>query len=120
MQRGEDVVICLSGRGDKDVQSVADELPKIGPGIGWDLRCEYQIIPWKICALYLTLSSLADSAILSHHSDILHACIHKPTHSIGATFVIIIEATKSNENLFKRVFNCSLCPGLPPTHSTNC
>ncbi|KAM4059285.1 tryptophan synthase alpha chain domain-containing protein [Hirsutella rhossiliensis] len=38
MKKGEDVVICLSGRGDKDVQSVADELPKIGPQIGWDLR----------------------------------------------------------------------------------
>ncbi|KAH7021335.1 tryptophan synthase [Microdochium trichocladiopsis] len=38
MKKGEDIVICLSGRGDKDVQSVADELPKIGPKIGWDLR----------------------------------------------------------------------------------
>ncbi|KAG8162390.1 hypothetical protein KVR01_008155 [Diaporthe batatas] len=38
MKPGEDVVICLSGRGDKDVQSVADELPIIGPKIGWDLR----------------------------------------------------------------------------------
>jgi tryptophan synthase len=35
---GKDVVVCLSGRGDKDVQSVADELPRIGPMIGWDLR----------------------------------------------------------------------------------
>lgn len=35
---GKNVVICLSGRGDKDVQSVADELPRLGPGIGWDLR----------------------------------------------------------------------------------
>lgn len=35
----KDIVICLSGRGDKDVQSVADELPNIGPKIGWDLRC---------------------------------------------------------------------------------
>ena len=43
MKRGEDIVICLSGRGDKDVQSVADELPKIGPGIGWDLRCKFTI-----------------------------------------------------------------------------
>ncbi|RMZ82514.1 hypothetical protein DV737_g1971, partial [Chaetothyriales sp. CBS 132003] len=34
----KNIVICLSGRGDKDVQSVADELPKIGPLIGWDLR----------------------------------------------------------------------------------
>lgn len=40
MSKEEDVVICLSGRGDKDVQSVADELPKLGPQIGWDLRCE--------------------------------------------------------------------------------
>ncbi|MCJ1445419.1 MAG: tryptophan synthetase [Stictis urceolatum] len=38
MEKGEDVVLCLSGRGDKDVQSVADELPKLGPQIGWDLR----------------------------------------------------------------------------------
>lgn len=35
---GRDVVICLSGRGDKDVQSVAEELPRIGPEIKWDLR----------------------------------------------------------------------------------
>jgi tryptophan synthase len=38
MPKGQDIVICLSGRGDKDVQSVADELPKLGPQIGWDLR----------------------------------------------------------------------------------
>ncbi|RYP05124.1 hypothetical protein DL765_009936 [Monosporascus sp. GIB2] len=38
MPKDSDLVICLSGRGDKDVQSVADELPKIGPKIGWDLR----------------------------------------------------------------------------------
>ncbi|GAB0135186.1 anthranilate synthase / indole-3-glycerol phosphate synthase [Epichloe bromicola] len=38
MKKGEDVVICVSGRGDKDVQSVAEELPRLGPKIGWDLR----------------------------------------------------------------------------------
>lgn len=38
MSKDQDIVICLSGRGDKDVQSVADELPKLGPQIGWDLR----------------------------------------------------------------------------------
>jgi tryptophan synthase len=38
MNKDQDIVICLSGRGDKDVQSVADELPKLGPQIGWDLR----------------------------------------------------------------------------------
>ena len=43
MGKDEDVVICLSGRGDKDVQSVADELPRLGPEIGWDLRCEWEI-----------------------------------------------------------------------------
>jgi len=41
MKKDRNIVICLSGRGDKDVQSVADELPKIGPVIGWELRCEY-------------------------------------------------------------------------------
>ena len=40
MDKDQDIVICLSGRGDKDVQSVADELPKLGPKIGWDLRFE--------------------------------------------------------------------------------
>ena len=40
MSKDEDIVICVSGRGDKDVQSVADELPKLGPQIGWDLRCK--------------------------------------------------------------------------------
>ncbi|KAI5856665.1 tryptophan synthetase [Durotheca rogersii] len=38
MKKDQDVVVCLSGRGDKDVQSVADELPRLGPEIGWDLR----------------------------------------------------------------------------------
>jgi len=39
MSKEEDIVICVSGRGDKDVQSVAEELPKLGPKIDWDLRC---------------------------------------------------------------------------------
>lgn len=34
----KDVIMCLSGRGDKDVQHVIDELPRLGPQIGWDLR----------------------------------------------------------------------------------
>ncbi|KAF2233306.1 tryptophan synthase-like protein [Viridothelium virens] len=38
--KDKNIVICLSGRGDKDVQSVAEELPKLGPQIGWDLRCK--------------------------------------------------------------------------------
>ena len=38
MKHDENIVICLSGRGDKDVQSVAEELPNIGPKINWDLR----------------------------------------------------------------------------------
>jgi tryptophan synthase len=38
MKADQNIVICLSGRGDKDVQSVAEELPTIGPKIGWDLR----------------------------------------------------------------------------------
>lgn len=31
----KDIVICVSGRGDKDVMSVAEALPKLGPKIGW-------------------------------------------------------------------------------------
>lgn len=46
MEKGEDVVICLSGRGDKDVQQVAEELPRLGPGIGWDLRCRFSLRFW--------------------------------------------------------------------------
>ncbi|RAH84785.1 tryptophan synthase [Aspergillus japonicus CBS 114.51] len=38
MDKGQNIVVCLSGRGDKDVQSVADHLPRLGPQIGWDLR----------------------------------------------------------------------------------
>lgn len=38
MKKGENIVLNLSGRGDKDVQSVADALPTLGPKIGWDLR----------------------------------------------------------------------------------
>ncbi|KAM6516790.1 anthranilate synthase / indole-3-glycerol phosphate synthase [Fusarium solani] len=38
MTKDQNIVICLSGRGDKDVQSVADALPKLGPQIDWDLR----------------------------------------------------------------------------------
>ncbi|PWW72244.1 tryptophan synthase [Tuber magnatum] len=56
MRPGEDIVICLSGRGDKDVQSVAEELPSIGPKIGWDLRCE--LVPTLPSIYALTLASL--------------------------------------------------------------
>ncbi|KAK9463587.1 tryptophan synthase beta subunit-like PLP-dependent enzyme [Lipomyces oligophaga] len=38
MDKDKDIVICLSGRGDKDVENVAENLPKLGPQIGWDLR----------------------------------------------------------------------------------
>jgi tryptophan synthase len=38
MGKGKNVVLNVSGRGDKDVQQVADELPRLGPKIDWDLR----------------------------------------------------------------------------------
>jgi tryptophan synthase len=39
MKKGEqNVVLNLSGRGDKDMNSVAEVLPRLGPEIGWDLR----------------------------------------------------------------------------------
>lgn len=40
MSKDEHIVINVSGRGDKDVQSVAEVLPKLGPIIDWDLRFE--------------------------------------------------------------------------------
>ncbi|AMD21488.1 HER210Cp [Eremothecium sinecaudum] len=40
MKPDQHVVINVSGRGDKDVQTIADVLPKLGPQIGWDLRFE--------------------------------------------------------------------------------
>lgn len=38
LPKDQDIVICLSGRGDKDMHTVAEVLPVIGPKIGWDLR----------------------------------------------------------------------------------
>lgn len=38
--KDKDIVICLSGRGDKDVAHVAELLPEFGPQMGWDLRFE--------------------------------------------------------------------------------
>lgn len=40
MKPDQHLIINVSGRGDKDVQSVAEILPKLGPQIGWDLRFE--------------------------------------------------------------------------------
>ncbi|KAJ2782448.1 hypothetical protein H4R18_002254 [Coemansia javaensis] len=40
MPPDQQLVICVSGRGDKDVNTVAEVLPTIGPQIGWDLRFE--------------------------------------------------------------------------------
>ncbi|QPG76140.1 tryptophan synthetase [Brettanomyces nanus] len=38
MSKDKNVVITVSGRGDKDVRSVSEILPELGPKIGWDLR----------------------------------------------------------------------------------
>lgn len=40
MSKDEHIIINVSGRGDKDVQSVAEILPTLGEQIGWDLRFE--------------------------------------------------------------------------------
>ncbi|CAN3373775.1 hypothetical protein DIURU_005807 [Diutina rugosa] len=40
MKPDQHIIVNVSGRGDKDVQSVAEVLPKLGPEIGWDLRFE--------------------------------------------------------------------------------
>lgn len=38
LPKDKDIVVCLSGRGDKDMHTVAEVLPELGPKIGWDLR----------------------------------------------------------------------------------
>ncbi|OUM64872.1 hypothetical protein PIROE2DRAFT_60400 [Piromyces sp. E2] len=38
LPKDKDILLCVSGRGDKDVISIAANLPKFGPKIGWDLR----------------------------------------------------------------------------------
>ncbi|RKP30265.1 tryptophan synthase [Metschnikowia bicuspidata] len=40
MRPDQHIIVNVSGRGDKDVQSVAQVLPKLGDLIGWDLRFE--------------------------------------------------------------------------------
>ncbi|SAM04192.1 hypothetical protein [Absidia glauca] len=40
MPKDNDIVVCLSGRGDKDMHTVVEVLPTLGPKIGWDLRFE--------------------------------------------------------------------------------
>ncbi|KAJ1553733.1 tryptophan synthetase [Cladochytrium tenue] len=35
MRSDQNVVVCVSGRGDKDVVSIAEGLQKLGPAIGW-------------------------------------------------------------------------------------
>lgn len=40
MRPDQHIIVNVSGRGDKDVQSVAEVLPKLGPEIDWDLRFE--------------------------------------------------------------------------------
>lgn len=40
MTPDQHIIINVSGRGDKDVQSVAEVLPVLGEQIGWDLRFE--------------------------------------------------------------------------------
>lgn len=47
MKPEQHLVINISGRGDKDVQSVAEILPKLGPTIGWDLRFEEDPVEGK-------------------------------------------------------------------------
>ncbi|KAI8853027.1 tryptophan synthase alpha chain-domain-containing protein [Chytridium lagenaria] len=39
----QNIVVCISGRGDKDVVSIAEALPKLGEQIEWDLRFEGEL-----------------------------------------------------------------------------
>ncbi|KAJ3100777.1 tryptophan synthetase [Phlyctochytrium planicorne] len=39
----QNIIVCVSGRGDKDVVSIAEALPKYGDQIGWSLRFEGEL-----------------------------------------------------------------------------
>ena len=86
MKKDEDIVICVSGRGDKDVQSVADELPKLGPQIGWDLRCEW-LFPVQSSHLHHGHANPWQSNVLDVTTS-RHICIldmyHQISKSIGS------------------------------------
>ncbi|CAJ0914395.1 21928_t:CDS:2 [Entrophospora sp. SA101] len=43
MRKDQDILLCVSGRGDKDVSSVAEALPKYGPKIGWDMTIDFKL-----------------------------------------------------------------------------
>ncbi|KAJ3410892.1 tryptophan synthetase [Chytridiales sp. JEL 0842] len=43
LPKDQNIVVCISGRGDKDVVSIAEALPKLGDKIGWDLRFEGEL-----------------------------------------------------------------------------
>ncbi|KAJ3014473.1 UNVERIFIED_CONTAM: tryptophan synthetase [Siphonaria sp. JEL0065] len=43
MSPEQSIAVCVSGRGDKDVVSIAENLPKFGDQIGWDLRFEGEV-----------------------------------------------------------------------------
>ncbi|KAJ3067648.1 tryptophan synthetase [Podochytrium sp. JEL0797] len=43
MSPDQSIAVCVSGRGDKDVVSIAENLPKFGDQIGWDLRFEGEV-----------------------------------------------------------------------------
>ncbi|KAI9593914.1 tryptophan synthase beta chain [Syncephalis fuscata] len=40
LSKDQNIILCVSGRGDKDTNTVAEVLPKLGPALNWDLRFE--------------------------------------------------------------------------------
>ncbi|KAJ3209303.1 tryptophan synthetase [Dinochytrium kinnereticum] len=43
LKKEDNIIVCVSGRGDKDVVSIAEALPKLGDEIEWDLRFEGEL-----------------------------------------------------------------------------
>ena len=67
LPKDQHIVINVSGRGDKDVQSVAEVLPKLGDKIGWDLRFEdasFQIV-------YIALQCIYNDIIYINYNNIM-------------------------------------------------
>ena len=48
MREDQNIVICLSGRGDKDISSVAEQLPRLGPRLNWELRRKNKLERYSI------------------------------------------------------------------------
>jgi tryptophan synthase len=117
MKKDQDIVICVSGRGDKDVQSVAEELPKLGPKIGWDLRCEFgdmstlMNVANNLHSLKNDIPSTRSDRCLYIGQSRMKAQATFTTHGSYATFMNASEAQRGSAFIMSHVLKCDWCRG---------